>query len=155
MAFNLTSPITGSAQTGFTSPTYTIVNDVAPTQTSKQVVVTALGGTQAGVTVNTVSDPFTLCLFRPQSFRVPGTPNPTTGIISNIANNVWKILTRKGGLPAVNQPFYPISVETKITVPAGVETYNSAEVRAALSAHIGALNQQSAGLGDSIVTGVI
>jgi hypothetical protein len=76
-------------------------------------------------------------------------------VISNIANNVWKLLTRKGALPAANQPYYPISIETKITVPAGTETYNSAEIRAALSHHFGICNQQSAGIGDSIVTGIL
>jgi hypothetical protein len=49
MSISVTSPITGGAQTGLTSPTYTVVTDTAPPgNPGKQVAVTALGGTQAG-----------------------------------------------------------------------------------------------------------
>lgn len=59
MSFTLTSPITGAAQTGFTSPTYTLTSDLAPDNNGKQVAVTALGGTQVGVTTHSVAAPFT------------------------------------------------------------------------------------------------
>lgn len=56
MAFTLTSPITGAAQTGFTTPTYTHVSDVAPEANGRQVAVTALGGTQTNVIAHSVAD---------------------------------------------------------------------------------------------------
>lgn len=45
MTMNLTTPLTGAAQTGFTAPTYTLTLDVNPAQNAKQWAVTALGGT--------------------------------------------------------------------------------------------------------------
>jgi hypothetical protein len=67
MSFSLTSPITGGAQTGFTSPTYTIAVDSSPNgQAGKQYAVTAIGGTQTGVdTSSSPSNPFTVNLVRP------------------------------------------------------------------------------------------
>jgi hypothetical protein len=40
-----------------------------------------------------------------------------------------------------------------IDVPAGADSYNAADVRAALSAFIGAINANSAGIGDSLTVG--
>lgn len=51
MTIALSSPVTGGAQTGFTSPTYTLTADTPPAGSGgKQYAATALGGTQAGVT---------------------------------------------------------------------------------------------------------
>ena len=99
MSFALTSPITGLAQTGFTAPTYTIVTDIAPDVSGKQVAVTALGGTQAGVTAHSMASPFTITFFRPKVFRFLGKPNPTTGLIKDVPRNTFKLITRKGVLP--------------------------------------------------------
>jgi hypothetical protein len=48
-----------------------------------------------------------------------------------------------------------MQITTIIDVPAGSDTADAANVRAALSAHIGALSQQSAGIGDTGVTGIV
>jgi hypothetical protein len=69
--------------------------------------------------------------------------------------NTYTVLTRKGVAPMANQPYATLMVKTTISVPAGSDTYDPANVRAALSAHIGALNQQSAGIGDTAVSGII
>lgn len=155
MTIALSSPITGGAQTGLTSPTYTHVADTAPTPMGKQVAVTALGGTQTGVTVHSVAAPFTVTAFRPAVFKQLGKPNPTTGLISNVPKNQYKVITRKGVLPLAGQPYQVMQVTTLIDVPAGSDLADPANIRAALSAHIGALNQQSAGIGDTTVSGVI
>jgi hypothetical protein len=155
MSFTLTSPITGAAQTGFTAPTYTHVADVAPDISGKQVAVTALGGTQAGVTTHSVASPFTLSFFRPKVFRFLGKPNPVTGLVKEVPRNTYKLITRKGVLPLAGQPYANMQITTIIEVPAGSDTVDAANVRAALSAHIGALSQQSAGAGDSAVSGII
>jgi len=60
MTWSPTTPVTGGAQTGFTAPTYTLSVDTAPDINGKQHAVTALGGTQAGVTSHSVSNPFTV-----------------------------------------------------------------------------------------------
>lgn len=153
--YSPTTPVTGAAQTGFTSPTYTLTTDVAPDSNGKQHAVTALGGTQTGVDTHSVSKPFTLSFFRPKAFRLIGSPNPVTGVISNIPNNRWKLITRKGVLPLAGQQNATMLITTIIEVPAGADTADAANIRAALSAHIGMLSQQSSGIGDSSVTGIM
>lgn len=155
MSFTLTSPITGLAQTGLTSPTYTHVVDLAPDNNGKQVAVTALGGTQTGVTTHSVSSPFICNFVRPKVFRSLGKPNPTTGLIKDVPFNTFKLITIKGVTPASGQPFAKLRVTTIIDCPAGSDTYDAPNIRAALSAHFGALSQQSAGAGDTVVSGIV
>lgn len=145
--------VTGSAQTGLTSPTYTVTPDTTPVNTvGRQVAVTALGGTQAGVTLHSVSSPFTLAVFRPNALRVLPQAG-ANGVIRNIASNNYKVITRKGVVPAVGQPTIVMPIKTEISVPAGADSYDIVNVRAALSAHIGLLQQISASLGDLCATG--
>lgn len=155
MTISVTSPITGAAQTGFTSPTYTLVADTAPSANGKQWAVSALGGTQTGATVHSVASPFTISCFRPAVFKALGKASPTTGLISNVPNNTYKVITRKGVLPLAGQPYRNMVVTTVIEVPAGSDLASPSEIRAGLSAHIGALSQQAAGIGDTTVSGVI
>lgn len=155
MTISLTSPVTGNAQTGLTSPTYTHVQDQSPDVNAKQYAVTALGGTQSGVTTHTVASPFTFTAFRPKVFKVLGKPHPVTGLISQVPKNVHKYITRKGVTPQSGQPFSNMVITTIVEVPAGSDTADAANVRAALSFHFGSVGQQSAGIGDTIVTGVM
>lgn len=155
MAFAPTTPITGATQSGLTTPTYTIAADTAPDSTGKQYAVTALGGTQTGVTASSVSSPFTLTMFRPKNYKVLGTPNPMTGRIANVPVNTYQILTRKGVLPLAGQPAKTMRVRTYIDVPAGADLADPLSVRAALSAHIGLLSQVSSGVGDTVISGSI
>ena len=154
MSISLSSPITGQAQTGFTSPTYTIVVDVAPDVNGKQWAVSAIGGTQAGVIVHAVSAPFTISAWKPKTNKVLGTPNPVTGVIGSVGRNVYKVITRKGVTPLTGQPSQTMLITTTIEVPAGSDTADAPNVRAALSAHFGSLVQQSAGVGDTVISGV-
>lgn len=155
MAFALTSPLAGAAQTGFISPTYTLVSDIAPDITGKQVAVSALGGTQAGVSVHSVAAPFTITFFRPKVFKTLGKTNPVTGLLPSVPMNMFKLITRKGVLPLAGQPAVPLRITTMIEMPAGCDTADPANVRAAISSHIGALSQQAAGIGDSAISGVM
>lgn len=155
MAVTLTSPITGLAQTGFTSPTYTHVADVAPDSNGRQVAVTAVGGTQTGVTAHSVASPFTITVVRPKAFKYLGKAHPVTGVVANVGKNVYKLITRKGVTPLAGQPYQTMLVTTNMEVPAGSDTADAPNVRAALSAHFGALSQQSAGFGDTAVTGIM
>lgn len=155
MAFTLTSPITGAAQTGLTSPTYTLTTDLAPDANGKQVAVTALGGTQTNVISHSVAAPFTITFTRPRVFRSLGKPNPVTGLVKDVPRNTFKLITRKGVLPLSGQPYATMLITTTIDVPAGSDTTDAVNIRAALSAHIGALDQQSAGAGDTAVSGIV
>lgn len=155
MGISLTSPVTGSAQTGFTSPTYTLVSDIAPDVNGKQYVVSALGGTQTGATAHTVSNPFTTAIFRPKVVRGFSANVDSNKYVVNNPSNVWKVITRKGGVPASGERFAVSILTTSFSIPAGVETYSIAEIRAAISMHIGSLTQMSAALGDSFNNGTL
>lgn len=154
--FSPSSPVTGSAQTGLTSPTYTLTADNAPSLYAKQYAITAIGGTQSGVNTHTVGAPFTVTMFRAAKLKVPGTAN-SSGVVSSFPTNTHKIITRKSAAASSNSvnPQQTIIIRTEIVVPAGTDTVSPAEVRAALSCHIGVLNQQSAGIGDTAITGVL
>lgn len=155
MAVTIPATVTGGAQTGLTSPTYTTTADTPPDVNAKQSAITALGGTQAGVTTHSVASPFTLTVTRPKQFQALGKPNPTTGLISSVPRNKYGVLTRKGVTPLSGQPFQTMLIRSEIEVPAGADTADAANVRAAISAHIGLLYQISANLGDTAVSGVL
>lgn len=155
MSFAPASPITGATVTGLTTPTYTIVADVAPNINGKQYAVSALGGTQTGVDFNTVSKPFTMTFFRPPQLRTLPQANPVTGIVKNVPINVYKLITRKGAVPAVNQIALTARITTVIEVPAGTDTYEPEELAAMISAHAGAMWNQADGIFTTVKTGVI
>lgn len=156
MSFTLTSPITGGAQTGFTSPTYTIATDTAPVNTGKQYAVTAIGGTQAGVdTASSPSRPFTVTLTRPPTLRSLPAVDPLTGVLRSVPKNSYKILVRKGVTPLAGQAAQLLLATLTLDVPAGSDIADAANVRAALSLLVGSINSISASIGDTIVSGVI
>jgi hypothetical protein len=156
MTVSLTSPITGSAQTGLTSPTYTHVADQAPDNgNGKQWAVTALGGTQTNVVAHSVAAPFTVSVIRPKVLKTLGVPNPVTGVVKSVARNDYKIITRKGVLPLAGQSYQVMTVTTTISVPAGADLTDTSNIRAGLSCHFGALAQASAGIGDTATSGLL
>lgn len=151
----LPASITGGAQTGFTTPGYTTVVDTPVDVNSKQVAVTAITGTQAGVDAHSVARPFTISATRPKQFQVLGKPNPVTGVIGSVPKNIYKVLTRKGVTVLTGQPAQVALVRTEIEVPAGSDIADPANLRAAISAQIGVLTSIAAGLGDTLVNGVM
>jgi hypothetical protein len=155
MAFAPASPVTGAVVTGLTSPTYTLLADTAPNINGKQYAISALGGTQTSVDVNSVSKPFTTSFFRPPILRTLPQANPVTGVIKNVPLNVYKFITRKGAAPAVNQSIMVPKVTTIIEVPAGVDTYEPEEIRAMLSCHFGIGWEQASGMSVTVLTGVL
>lgn len=156
MAISLASPVTGSAQTGLTSPTYTHVVDVAPdAANARQYAVTALGGTQTGVTAHSVASPFTIMFYRPKLMRILQAVTNQLSLLGRVPRNTFGVVTRKGVTVLAGQPAQVMIIRTTIEVPAGADTVDPANVRAALSLHIGALSAQSAGQGDTLVNGVI
>jgi len=153
--FSPSSPLTGAAVSGLTSPTYTLTQDVAPNINGKQYAVTALGGTQTNVDVNTVSKPFTLTFFRPAQLKVLPQANPVTGVIKNVPINSYKLISRKGVAPAVNQPAIVARITTVIDVPAGSDSYEPEDLRALISAHFGMGWSQASGIADTVISGII
>lgn len=152
MSVTIPTSITGAAQTGFTTPGYTTTAGAYPGANGRQNYVTALSGTQAGVRVHSVSDPFVLYAFQPQNPKGLGAMN-ANGIYTNVPVNVYGIGVRKGVYPAANQPAALASLDIRVKVPAGSDSYDAANVRAMLSAGIAYLTAISAGLGDTVVSG--
>jgi len=155
MTFAVPGALTGSAQTGFTTPGYTCTVDQAPDTNGKQVAVTALTGTQAGVSTHTPSNPFTMTWWKYKVAKILGLPNPTTGKVTVVPFNVQKFVTRKGMLPLAGQAPAVAVMTTVMEVPAGADSASPSEIRAMVSAHVGALSNQSAGVGDTLVTGIV
>lgn len=155
MTWSPSTPVTGGAQTGFTSPTYTLSSDVAPDVNGKQHAVTALGGTQASVRTHAVSDPFTVTFIRPKSPRALPSANPVTGKYASIPRNTYGLVVRKGVNYAANTAPDVAIARLYIDVPAGSDAYDPANVRAMCSLLAGLLSQQSSGLGDTLVSGIM
>lgn len=155
MTISITSPVTGGAQTGLTSPTYTLTVDTAPDVNGKQWAVTALGGTQTGVDVHSAAKPFTVTYVKPKVYKSLGQPNPVTGVISSVPNNTHTWLFRKGAAPASGQNPRTVMLRMSLDIPAGTESNEPEEARALLSFAVGVLSQQSAGWGDTAISGIM
>lgn len=147
------SNITGGAQTGFTTPGYTVSVD-STSSNGKQWAITAITGTQTGVTAHSTSSPFTVGFWRPVGLKVLGFVSQIVGV-KRIPRNVFTILVRKGVTPNVGLPADVMVIRMFFDVPAGSDTYDAANVRAAISAAVGTLNQVSSGWGDTVVNAVL
>jgi hypothetical protein len=156
MSIDITSPFTGSTITGFTSPTYDYVEDhVPPGVAGEQVAVDTIGGTQANVNAHSVSSPFTITVTRPRTFKSLPTVNPVTGTLPNVPRNVYKVILRKGVNPLSGQPDVPMLCTGEFHVPAGADTADPENVKAAVCAFIGLLNDQSDGIADMTINGIL
>lgn len=154
MTLALSSPVTGGAQVGLTSPTYTLTTDVAPTVNGRQYAVTALGGTQTNVRTHAVSDPFTVTLTRASVLKpLPGA-NPITGKYGSIPKNTHTIVVRKGCNFAANQAPDVATARVYLDIPAGTDSYDAINLRAMCSLLAGIFAQISSGIGDTVATGI-
>lgn len=152
MAFAPTSPVTGAAVPGFTSPTYTLSQDTAPTSSGKQFAVTGLSGTGL-TTITGAATPFTHTFFKPPVLKVKQVDS--AGRAQSAPNNVYKCITRKSVMLDSFGTTRIMLVTTTIEVPAGSESYDPDDVKAALSSHIGLLSQQSSGVATTVLNGVL
>lgn len=152
--FTIPASVTGTGQTGFTSPTYTLTQGTAPTQAGKQGLVTALGGTQPGVSVNSPLIPFRLNLITPLNIRsaAPQRSNANQLIANN--RNKWLFIGAKGGLliPASNI-YGQMDVKFECNIPAGMETASPAEIRAFWSLFGGWASSKSSEWAETMIAG--
>lgn len=154
MSLTLTSPVTGSAQTGFTSPGYTVVADASVPTWAKAWVVSALSGTQGGVRTHTPSDVFHVQMYKPSVFRKMLAA--VAGVLTNQPKNVTGVTVRKGVLTAVGNVVYDEAVlRIQMAIPSGAETADAPNCRAMMSLGFGIIAQQSANIGDTVVTQVL
>jgi hypothetical protein len=155
VAISVSSPVTGGPQTGFTSPTYTLVTDQPPNaSTGKQWYVSALGGTQTGVRAHSISDPFTITYERPGVLKtLAGLISGITGLYGKVPDNVFTSRVRKGVLIAANNLPRVAEAYRRISIPAGADSYDAPNVRALFSLSSGADWATAAGIGDTLVSG--
>jgi hypothetical protein len=146
--------INGTAQNGgFTTPTFTSVASATTFPNGKGYVVTAKGGTQPGsVDVHSASRPFSFLVSRPGNIRILPALN-ANGVLPNVPVNTYSVNTRKGVTVLAGQASVNASIRTQINVPAGADLADAANLRAMISAHIGALSQMSAEIGETSLTG--
>lgn len=153
MTWNPSSPVTGAAQTGLTSPTYTLANDFAPDVNGIARAVTTLGGTQTGVEVSSPSNPFTLLFTRPKNIKtLPALL--ANGQLPTVPKNVYTVSVRKGVDVLAGQPKQVMLAKLELAVPAGADVADPESVRACVSLLVGALWAQASGVGDTLNTGV-
>lgn len=153
MAISL-SAITGAAVSGFTTPGYTVSADNAPPDVAgKQWYVSALTGTQAGVTASSATSPFTILFTRPKNIRTLGAL--VNGQLVSVPRNNYGMIVRKGMTPLAGQPYQIGLMRTSFEIPAGADTADAANVKALFSCGIGALSQQSSGFADTALTGAL
>ena len=146
--------MTGAGITGLTNPTYTLVADGgAPQGVTRSWYVSALGGTQPGVTTHTIGSPFTVSWKNPSVLSAPGTVD-VSGVYRNPSRrNKYSLIVRKGGKPVPNQPERLNMIRVDFDIEAGVETTDPAQLYALLSLTIGSLTQMQNGIRDTILTG--
>lgn len=150
----LVSPITGAAVTGLTSPTYTVVAGRAPDMATELWAVSALGGTQAGVTANSPSSPFWLSWRAPKQWRYAGIPD-NAGVLRNVPYNVWNIDVRKGMLPLAGQAPLPAYIKMQVGFPAGADLADPLSMKAMWSFTTGALWAGASDQAISFVSGIL
>jgi len=149
--------ISGAAITGLTTPTYTLKKDVAPDIYSVQYAVTALGGTQTGVSLHSPTSPFTVTIKRPKALKTLGSVNPQTVLLtsSNVSKNPYSVIVRKGGVPLANNIPQVMLAKLEFSIPAGVESYSAAEIKAFASFTHGVMTNQIQGLVDTMLSGIL
>lgn len=154
MTITVNSPITGSSQTGLTSPTYTCVADTPPAANIRQWAITALGGTQTGVSASSASAPFILRAQRPLVYKglSPLSPN---GVLRSVPRNTLKMGVLKSVIPLAGQAPVIGQLWLNFDVPAGAAEADANSLMAMLSVLLGWLSNQSAGIGDAARTGIL
>lgn len=154
MAFSPSSPVAGAAMTGLTSPTFTLSVDNAVKPNAKSYTVSALGGTQTGVTTHSIASPFTLSMVRPTAFKLLGSPN-SAGVVRTFPKNSFDIICRKGVSVMANQPTQLSIMRLIASIPAGSEAQDIANLRAQVSCLVGVLWQIADSLDETFVSGTL
>lgn len=155
MSISLTSPVSLTNTTGFTTATATVAVDQAPDNTAKAWYVTAWGGTVPGtLRVHSASDPCRVTFWRDKIIKVLGQLG-LNGQYTSVPVNKYKVIVQKGVLVAANQPSRQMIIRCELEVPAGAELYDLPNVRGGLGLLNGAITQQITGLGDTIGAGAL
>ena len=94
MPLNLTTTTATTTTATLTTAGYTFSADLAIDGRSKVSVVSALSGTQTGVTVHTVDAPKQMIFKKPATFQVPSAYNSVSGKYGKVPKNVHRVIFR-------------------------------------------------------------
>lgn len=155
MTVAIASPVTGSTITGLTSPTYTLVADTPPDSNAKCVVVTALGGTQTNVRTHTLSDPFSLTVWKPKVPRALPAKNPITSAYPSVPLNQYAMIIRKGVYIDAASVVRQVTIRLLADIPAGADGSDGPNIRAAISLLGGVLWAEADDFSDLFRLGVM
>lgn len=161
MSLSVSTPISGSHQTGFTSPSFAVSQDNAVQVNARRWIVTSTTGA-GGVAGHTVSNPFMVQVSRPAVFK----PAPTylgpigpggLALYRGTGKNEYRVIVKKGTAVAEGLTGL-IDVDLTMRIPSGAEIAAPSDVRAALSLLGGFIANEttnSAGLGDMLIQGTL
>lgn len=153
MAINLTGPTAAVTSSMLTTATYSFTPDMANDARSKVFVVTALGGTQTGVTTHRVDKPKRFIIKRPLQYLQPSAYNQTSGKFGKVPNNVTRAIMQGAADVAANQSA-PLNITADFSIPAGSASYDRANVEACVMAFIAALWDQKEEICQAIYDGI-
>jgi hypothetical protein len=141
MSIILTGPTTAATSSQLTAATYTFGDDLALDGRSRVAVVTALGGTQVGVTVHTVDAPKQIVFKKPAQFLQPSGFNVTSGRYSKVPKNVHRVIGKFSAQVAAGQTEI-IPMELSIGIPAGAMAFDRKNVEASIIAFVKGIDNQ-------------
>lgn len=150
-----TSPVVGAPVTGLTSPTYSLVGDVCPSQNGQQWAITACGGTQTGVEVHSASKPFTVAVYRPGTLKLRTAVDPVTGQLQSNPKNTYAVVVRKGVTPLAGQPAVVALCRCQFEIPAGSDLADPEDLSALMSFVGGFLYANASALANTVKTNIL
>lgn len=141
MSINLIGPTTAVTAGSLTLATYTYSTDLAPDSLTRKFVRSAIGGTQTGVSINTIDKPAEILFRRPALFKTPSGFIASANRFNTVPRNTFKIRAKCGVNVTANQ-IEQLTVNLDINVPAGAVAQDRASVDAAILSFITALYDQ-------------
>lgn len=146
MPMSLGSSVSGASMPSLTTPGFTISGMPTLVDGASAYAVTALTGTQTGVSSHSLAKPFTITFYQNLNVRVAGN--------GDVPLNTTRIVGRKGVVVDAAGTIRQASIEVKIKVPAGSEAFDGNSNESLLSMVIGSLAQASASIGNNIIKGL-
>lgn len=150
----LPSSVTGTAISGLTSPSFTLVVDNTPDPYKRKSYVSAIGGSNPSVTKHSISSPFYMEGVRGAKMLPQPPFNAVTGMFKeNVPKNKVRLYFRKGLTVLSGAPLDFGDIDITVRVPAGAEQNDQVNVAAMYSLAAAALAQMAQGMFDTSVTG--
>lgn len=134
-----TTSLTTTTDT-LTGAGYTFAADLATDGRSRVAVVSALVGTQPGVTVSSVDKPKKVIFKKPAQFAVPRGYNAISGRYAVVPKNSYRIIGQ-GAANVTASQIETIPIVLDIAIPAGATSYDRANVEASFLAFLGAVHE--------------